>query len=89
MAYVLSLGAKYPEPIGAIEEAAGRAGRELVETGAISRQAREAVAAPVFPVDGFIVRSNRAWDQCIAAGKWPLVESGEPAEPAESGETGG
>lgn len=73
-AYVLSLGPKFQELIAPIQGAARRAGRELVETGAISPEAREAAARPVFPVEKFISRSNQYWDECIAAGKWPVDE---------------
>jgi hypothetical protein len=70
--YVLSFGALFPEPVARIYEGARAAGRELVVTGEISEASRAAVAEGVFAPERFIAQSNRAWDRCIAAGKWPL-----------------
>ncbi len=70
--YVLSMEEAFPEPVRKIKQAAHRAGRELVEKGSISPEAREAVAEPVFTKEIFIEQSNRFWDRCVAKGRWLL-----------------
>lgn len=84
MAYVLSLGEKYAELVAGVKDSARRAGRELVDTGGISAASREAVGRSLFPVDGFISRSNADWDRCIEAGRWPYAAQKNPAAPEES-----
>ena len=80
--YVLSLEDAFPEPVRGIREAARRAGREVAETGAIAEETREAVAATVFDKEPFIQQTNRYWDRCITAGRWPLAPTprSEPEE---------
>jgi len=70
--YILSMEEALPEPVGKIKQAARRAGRELVESGSISPEARAAVAEEVFTKEVFIQNSNRFWDRCIAKGRWLL-----------------
>jgi putative NADPH-quinone reductase len=70
--YVLSYEALLPEPVGRIKAAARSAGRELVTAGSVPEATRQAVAEPVFTPERFIAQSNRYWDRCIEAGKWPL-----------------
>jgi len=68
--YIFTLKEILAEPIKAIKEAAGRAGRELVEKGELSPQILDDVARDYLPKNAFLRGSNDFWDRCIKAGKF-------------------
>jgi len=68
---LLTLKDSMPDQVEQIEQAARRAGRELVEKGAFSPETLEEVARQFFPKEIYVDGANLFWDRCIKKGRFP------------------
>jgi multimeric flavodoxin WrbA len=70
--YLLSMEELFPKTVGIIKAAAQRAGQDLVKNGSFKREDLDAVAVSQFSAEQLVSQTNKYWERCIEAGRWPL-----------------
>ncbi|KIX13335.1 iron-sulfur protein [Dethiosulfatarculus sandiegensis] len=70
--YLLSMEELFPKTVGIIKGAAQRAGQDLVRKGSFDKEDLDAVAMNQFSAEQLVRQTNKYWERCIEAGRWPL-----------------